>query len=134
MEQRLDLLQPPTLLVGEGLKPLSHYCTVRVKVVVCEREPDVAVTVTVDVPTGTGVGPVEFVWEPEQPARLSVRRTSENTPPSMVEIRKPFLFLRMAGKSERRPRGRMAPAATFDAEPPSKRGPDKPEPDKREME
>ena len=107
--------------VGETGLPAGHYCTVRVKVAVWEREPEVAVTVTVDVPTGTGVGPVEFVWEPEQPARLSVSRTSENAPPSIVEIPKPFLFLRVAGKSERRPMGRMAPAATFDMEPPDKR-------------
>jgi len=122
-----------THIIGwEGLKPLSHYCTVRVKVVVCEIVPEVAVTVTVDVPTGTGVGPVEFVLEPEQPARLNVSRRSENTPPSIAETPKLFLFLRIAGKSERRPRGSMAPAATFDAEPPGKRGPDKPEPDKSE--
>ena len=99
---------------------------------VCERVPDVAVTVTVDVPTGTGFGPVVFVLEPEQPARLSVSRISENAPVSIVEGPKLFLFLRIAGKSERRPRGSMAPAATFDTESPGKREPDKPEPDKPE--
>ena len=109
--------------------PPGRYCTVRVKVVEWEREPEVAVTVTVDMPTGTGLGPVGLVLEPEQPARLSVSRMSENTPPSIAEIPKAFLFLRIAGRSARRPRGSTAPAATFDAELPDKRGPDK-----REME
>ena len=87
----------------------------------CERDPEVAVTVTVDVPTGTGLGPPEERLEPEQPARLSVSRKRENTPPMLADIPKPFLLLRIAGSREKRPRGSMAPAATFMAEPPDER-------------
>ena len=87
--------------------------------VVCESVPEVAVTVTVEVPSGTGLEPGAAPVELAQPERLRVRRKREDAPPRIEGIPKVFLLLRIAGRNEKSPRGKMAPAS-FSPVPPDK--------------
>jgi hypothetical protein len=83
------------------------------KVVVCEREPEVAVMVTVEVPVGVGGGFVAALFPPH-PVRESPTSKRSNDPlPTAMDLRS-FLRLRIMGNMAANPNGRMTPAAIVD--------------------